>query len=296
MSTWHNCNPEFEVRAPSNDDGVHGSSPRNSSTKSSSQASGPSSSGPSLREVVTATFVVAGLTISLTGCALPTIGANVALTAPMNHNRPPVPPPSGPSAFAKRGHEEGINRAGGRKSNSQRVGRSSADATSEPALADRAFDLMDYLVQRRGWDPAAAAIAAGNAEQESSIRSDGPMGDPSVPGGSWGLFQWNRTRLERLKATYGDRWRTDAAQFEYFADEVEGTVVGGTAIPAWPQQRDLSRAAAISRTYEGYGDNSTGARVANAEKWLDAYRNRPDQAATTPASPPTGANPRGAPS
>jgi hypothetical protein len=155
---------------------------------------------------------------------------------------------------------------------------------------------MDYLVKRRCWDPAAAAIAAGNAEQESSIRSDGPMGDPSVPGGSWGLFQWNRARLERLKAKYGDRWLTDAAQFEYFADEVEGTIAGGTAIPTWPQQRDLSNAAAIGRAYEGYGDNSTGTRVANAKKWLYAYREGPGRATTpTLVLPPLGANLQSAP-
>ena len=142
---------------------------------------------------------------------------------------------------------------------------------------------MDYLVKRRGWQPAAAAIAAGNAEQESSIKSDGPMGDPSVPGGSWGLFQWNRARLERLKAKYGDKWQTDAAQFEYFADEVEGKIPGGTAVPVWAQQGDLSQAGAISHAYEGYGDASTETRVNNARKWLSAYRERPDQAAT-PAS------------
>jgi hypothetical protein len=51
----------------------------------------------------------------------------------------------------------------------------------------------------KGWTPAAAAIAASDAQQESSIRPDGPMGDPSTPGGSWGMFQWNRERLAALK-------------------------------------------------------------------------------------------------
>ena len=138
---------------------------------------------------------------------------------------------------------------------------------------------MDYLVKRRGWESAAAAIAAGNAEQESSIRSDGPMGDRSVPGGSWGMFQWNRARFERLKTKYGDKWRTDPAQFEYFADEVEGKIPDGTAVPAWAQQRDLSHAGAISRAYEGYGDASAETRVNNALKWLRAYRERTDRAA-----------------
>jgi Phage tail lysozyme len=113
------------------------------------------------------------------------------------------------------------------------------------AIADRAFQLMDYLV-KRNWTPAAAAIAAGNAEQESGIRADGPMGDPTVPGGSWGEFQWNRDRLARLKARYGDRWQTQEAQFEYFADEAEGKIPGGTAVPGWSQQKDLSNAGEIS--------------------------------------------------
>jgi hypothetical protein len=73
------------------------------------------------------------------------------------------------------------------------------------------------------------------------------MRDPPVPGGSWGLSQWNQARLDRLKAKYREGWLTDAAQFAYFTDEVEGKIAGGTAVPTWPQQRDLSNAAAISR-------------------------------------------------
>jgi hypothetical protein len=94
--------------------------------------------------------------------------------------------------------------------------------------------------------------------------------------------------LERLKAKYGDKWRTDAAQFEYFADEVEGKIPGGTAVASWPQQRDLSHAGAISHAYEGYGDDSTETRVNNARKWLSAYREHFDRATTPTPAPPSG--------
>jgi Phage tail lysozyme len=144
-------------------------------------------------------------------------------------------------------------------------------------LKQRGLDLMSFLVNERGWTPAAAAIAVGNAQQESGVNPSGPPGDN---GQSWGMFQWNHERLAALKARYGDKWQTARAQYEFFADEAE------KRLPEWKRAGDLSGAGYISHAYEGYGDNSTGTRVANAEQWLKAWGAR-GSAAVTPARPMT---------
>jgi len=156
--------------------------------------------------------------------------------------------------------------------NYDQTGPDSAGAKPVGAIKDRAMALMGYLVKERHWTPVAAAIAAGNAEQESGINPAGPMGDPGTVGygerGSWGMFQWNRKRLHDLKAKYGDKWRTNEAQFPYFADEAERMV------PGWKDVKDFSYAGGISHDYEGYGDNSTGTRIGNARKWLRTFQNQ----------------------
>jgi hypothetical protein len=123
------------------------------------------------------------------------------------------------------------------------------------------------------------------------------MGDPNTVGagerGSWGKFQWNRMRLHQLKMKYGDKWRTDAAQNEYFADEAEGKIPGGTSVKGWKSVPDLSRAGEISHEYEVYGDNSTGTRIGNARKWLRAYLEAHGGKAPPPAT--AGAPTAGAP-
>jgi hypothetical protein len=143
-------------------------------------------------------------------------------------------------------------------------------------LRDRALSLMNFLVTKRGWTPAAAAIAAGNAEQESGINPAGPPGDGGI---SWGMFQWNRDRLERLKARFGSQWQSKEAQYEFMADEAERMV------PGWKSQPDLRNAGEIGYRYEGYGDNSTATRVANAQKWLETYE-RYKAGASVPGNDP----------
>jgi len=144
---------------------------------------------------------------------------------------------------------------------------------SSPGLTTKAQNeaglrLMDYLVNERGWTPEAAAIAAGNAQQESGFNPNA-SGDPSVPGGSHGWFQWNRDRLAALKAYatgHGEDWTTERAQEEFFANEAE------RKIPNWKTEHGFENAGEISHAYEGYGDNSTGTRVANAKAFLGRYR------------------------
>lgn len=161
-------------------------------------------------------------------------------------------------------------------------GSSSSNAPAPSgSMAERAFGLMDYLVKERGWTPAAAAIAAGNAQQESGINASNSSGDG---GTSWGQFQWHGDRRDAMVAyakSKGKPWSDERTQWEFFADEAE------RRDPMWKRQPDLSNAGPIGYNYERYGDNSTGVRVANAERWLQAYEKRQQRLARTAA--PTGA-------
>jgi hypothetical protein len=127
---------------------------------------------------------------------------------------------------------------------------------------------MDRLVTKHGWTPAAAAIAAGNAHAESGFRT-GVMGDPQVPGGSWGFFQWNRSRLARLKQfakQRGSDWKDPDIQTDYFAMEAD------EMIPSWKKQSDLSQADAIGKRFEGYRGPIQRGRSAQAANYLRSYQ------------------------
>lgn len=142
---------------------------------------------------------------------------------------------------------------------------------SNGSMDSRAMQLMDRLVKVHGWTPEAAAIAAGNAQQESGVRSDGPMGDPSTPGGSWGMFQWNRGRLAALKeyaASQKANWQDFNTQVDFFNQEARAK------IPTWAAQHSLAGAGSISHAYEGFGDNSEGTRVGNSARFLKLYNSR----------------------
>jgi len=115
------------------------------------------------------------------------------------------------------------------------------------------MQLMDRLIQVHGWTPEAAAIAAGNAQQESGVRSNGPMGDPSTPGGSWGMMQWNRERLTALKAfasSRGASWQDFNTQADFLDQEARAKFRLGhrSAGWAWPAQSATNmKATAIIR-------------------------------------------------
>ena len=133
------------------------------------------------------------------------------------------------------------------------------------AMSGRARQLMDRLIKVHGWTPEAAAIAAGNAQKESGIRSDGPPGDGGI---SHGMFQWNKERFSALQQFAAGRktdWRDFDTQVDFLAAEA------AKKVPKWPIQKSLDNAGAIGRIFEGYGDNSTGARVSYANHWLNAF-------------------------
>ena len=148
-------------------------------------------------------------------------------------------------------------------------GGSVAYSGGSAGMDQRGQQLMGYLVGR-GWSPAAAAIAAGNAQQESSLNPNVPAGDGGI---SHGIFQWNHERYAALlaySAAHGLDLHSLAAQEGFFATEAEAK------IPGWKSVGDLSKAGLISHAYEGYGDNSTGTRIANSKHFLglwQAHRN-----------------------
>ncbi|WP_036291592.1 phage tail tip lysozyme [Methylosinus sp. PW1] len=142
-------------------------------------------------------------------------------------------------------------------------------------LGARGRALMERLIRVHGWTPEAAAIAAGNAQQESEIMSNGRPGDR---GTAHGLFQWRNERFAALKAfaaARGKPWTDFATQVDFFAREARSR--SGTR--GWANVTDLRRAGAIGWDFERYGDNSTGARVANARRWLRGYRANPQETA-----------------
>ena len=128
-------------------------------------------------------------------------------------------------------------------------GQSGQAAPATQSEQTAAMRLMDRLIKVHGWTPEAAAIAAGNAQQESSIRSDGPAGDGGI---SHGMFQWNHERFEALQAfaaSRGKNWQDFDTQVDFLDAEARGKV------PTWPSQHGLGMAGAISHAYEGFGDD-----------------------------------------
>jgi len=125
--------------------------------------------------------------------------------------------------------------------------------SSRPSLStaqqnEAAMHMMDRLISH-GWTEPAAAIAAGNAMQESGFNPSN-SGDPSIPGGSHSYMQWNRDRLAALKsfaAGQGKDWQDRDVQIDFLDREARQKV------PTWPSQQGLGQAREISKAYEGYG-------------------------------------------
>ena len=227
--------------------------------------------------------------------------ALLASTEPLNAGEPALGPdgrlhqldPDGkPTGAALSGPWDGKTRGGGRAALGRRVGTQSdkrnwwqrtmpkvlggQDGPSTPGASDssmnaRGMEAMRYLVEEKGWEPAAAAIAVGNAQQESGIQSTGRPGDPNTPGGSHYMFQWNngrnndtvngrRARYEAFAAARGKSPTDFYTSLDFMDEERKGM----SKLSGWDKENDLSNAGDISRAYEGYGDHSTGTRVANA--------------------------------
>lgn len=146
------------------------------------------------------------------------------------------------------------------------------------SMSARGLALMKRLVEVHGWTPEAAAIAAGNAQQESSIQPNGPAGDH---GSAHGMFQWRNDRAAALRAYMAAHPGLSAfdAQVDFFNEERQHR---SGLEASWHSMHDLSQAGAVGKVFEKYGDNSTGTRVANAHEWLRRWQSR-DQVARSPS-------------
>jgi len=140
-------------------------------------------------------------------------------------------------------------------------------------VRSRALRVMDRLINKWGWTPEGAAVAAGNAVQESGARSDGPSGDR---GTAHGMFQWRLDRFQKLKefaAAQKKSWRDFDVQVDFFNKERQER---GALERSWHKMRDFSQAGAVGFQFERYGDNSTGQRVRNAiglrKAWEEGQR------------------------
>ena len=175
-----------------------------------------------------------------------------------------------------------------------KLGMGGGDAPGGPvpnSMRERGLAAMRYLVEKKGWTPAAAAISVGNAQQESGITSEGRPGDPNTSGGSHYMYQWNngkfndtikgrRAQYERFAAARGK----DPTDFYTSLDYMDEERKHMPGLEDWHTQQDLSDAARISHAYEGYGDNSTATRVQNAANWLRAYQAAGSAAPSAPTA------------
>jgi len=139
----------------------------------------------------------------------------------------------------------------------------------DPTLRERGLHMMDRLVTVHGWTPEAAAIAAGNAQQESNLATKGKAGDSES---AHELFQWRHERFDALKAfakEQGKDYQDFDLQVDFLNDEIKHR---SKLEKTWPQVTDLVQAARFSHLYEVYGDSTTPTRVKNAKKWLRVYK------------------------
>lgn len=131
----------------------------------------------------------------------------------------------------------------------------------------KANRLMNFLVSKHGWTPAAAAIAAAQASSESSFDPKAFRANDAGPGlPSIGLFQWNRSRLAALKKFGGSQWQDFDVQSEFFAREAE------RMMPGWKKERDLSNSGRIGKQFEGYAGPIQAKRSRDSETYLKHYK------------------------
>ena len=164
-------------------------------------------------------------------------------------------PPGGAGIGAPSGHGAGFG-AGG-----------AVNVPGGPGVggAPGAQRLMTDLINR-GWSKEAAAVMAGNVQQESGFN---PRNDRGDSGTSWGLAQWHgdrRMRLLREAAKAGKPWQDWDVQVGLMDKEWRERY--GDAVSS----HDFNRLAQLGRRYEGYSTNTFGQRVGAAQRYLRDYR------------------------
>ncbi|WP_162560841.1 phage tail tip lysozyme [Methylobacterium durans] len=136
----------------------------------------------------------------------------------------------------------------------------------------RAMRAMGRLIGH-GWKPEAAASAIGQAMEESSVRSDGPLGDTARFGfgddAAHGMFQWRAERFRALKAfaaKRGKAWTDFDTQVDFFNEETSRR--RNPAERNWRNETDLGRGNLIGRSFEGYSGPLQPQREAHARRFL----------------------------
>lgn len=144
-------------------------------------------------------------------------------------------------------------------------------------MDERAQRVMARLIAH-GWTPEAAASAVGQAIEESSVRSDGPLGDTARFGfgdaAAHGMFQWRDSRFRALKKfaeARGKPWTDFDTQVDFFNEERKGR---SRAERNWHTETDIGRGNVIGQTFEGYKGGLQAQRERHARRQLEIYRRR----------------------
>ncbi|MCJ2120664.1 phage tail tip lysozyme [Methylobacterium sp. J-001] len=140
---------------------------------------------------------------------------------------------------------------------------------------ERAQRAMARLIAR-GWTPEAAASAIGQAMEESSVRSDGPLGDTKRFGtgdnAAHGMFQWRAERFRALKQFAEKRgvpWTDFDAQVDFFDQERKHR---SRDEREWHLETDVGRGNRTGKKFEGYDGPLQAQRERHARRQLELYR------------------------
>lgn len=149
----------------------------------------------------------------------------------------------------------------------------------------------------RGYSPAQAAALAGHIGQESGFNpaAVNPQED------AHGLLQFRGSRWQGLQdfaKSQGKEPTDPSVQMDYIGREMAGTEAKSSA--AFRNSTDVAGASAALRPYIRFGDDSAGARLANANNLFTQLNGAPSVApvgalaspvtpapAVSPAAPPT---------
>lgn len=162
------------------------------------------------------------------------------------------------------------------------------------AVTSRHQDAFAFF-RARGWSPQAAAGITANLHHESGVRHDGPAGDPTVPGGSHGMAQWNRERLTAFREFAGVDIRQSTRQqqlgfvhHELTAGQDRQARQAGEVLRGALSAREAG--AAFSRLYERPAgrEGEAASRGQTAENMLPRLVGPPiPGSAPPPAAPPS---------
>ena len=127
-----------------------------------------------------------------------------------------------------------------------------------------------------GWTPEAAASAVGQFVEESSVKSDGPLGDTGRFGrgddAAHGMAQWRGARYRALKKFAEARkkpWTDFDTQVDFFNEERKGR---SGAERNWHKETDIGRGNRIGKMFEGYAGGLQAQRERHARGLLGAWR------------------------